>query len=336
MRIIADNAIPFLEGRFSPRDEIIYLPGEKISPDDVKEADALIVRTRTKCNEHLLKGSKVKIVASATIGLDHIDKEWCKLNGIKIFNAPGCNAPGVAQYVYSSLFFSGFKPSCHTLGIVGFGNVGNIVRDWATQMGIKTLVTDDPRKNAGFKDIEYLPPDYVLANSDAVTLHVPFTKAGDNPTYHLIGEKELSLMKPGSWIVNSSRGGVVDEDALKLFLRNGSLKAIVDVWENEPEIDEELLSLVEIGTPHIAGYSEEGKRRGSRMALEAVAENLDMEISLNGLECYPSFSGSVTPSLIMNSYDPRKDYQSLVQDIKKFETLRNKYKYRHEPLFWGS
>lgn len=333
MKIVIDSAIPYIKDRFSKETEVIYLPGKEISAGIIKDADALIVRTRTICNENLLKDSSIKLVATATIGTDHIDISWCEANNIIVCSAPGCNAPGVAQYVFSSLFKAGFNPKTDTLGIIGYGNVGATVADWARKMNIKCLISDNPRKEAGYKDIDYVDIKTVLKNCDALTLHVPFTKEGNYPTNELIAERELSMMKPGSILVNSSRGGVVEEYALKSFLSQGKLKAIVDVWENEPEIDSELVDLSFISTPHIAGYSTEGKMRATRMVLEAVKEVLGEEVNTSGLECNCPENVMISRELIEDSYNPEIDSRLLKKNILKFEQIRNEYTYRHEPQF---
>ena len=322
-----------MEDRLPEDIEVMYVPGKDISPEIINDADALVVRTRTRCDESLLKNSKVKLLTTATIGTDHIDIPWCEKHGITVKSAPGCNAPGVAQYVFSSIFRTGFNPNKDILGIIGFGNVGSKVAEWAHEMNIRTLISDAPRESQGLKDIEYLPMEEVLRQADAVTLHVPLTYEGNFPTFHMIGQKELGFMKPGSILVNSSRGGVVDEKSLKPMLKSGKLKAILDVWENEPQIDEELAEMVSIATPHIAGYSSEGKKRATRMVLEALNECLGLPIDLKGLECIPDTSQKITTELILKSYDPFIDSKRLLKNLQKFEELRNEYSYRHEPLF---
>lgn len=333
MKIIVDEAIPFIKGRFPEETDVTYLPGNEISYPLVKDADALIVRTRTNCNEDLLEGSTVKLVATATIGTDHIDLEWCKSKGIVVKSSPGCNAPGVAQYVFSSIFSLGFNPEKHTLGIIGYGHVGSLVAEWAKNMGIKILVNDPPRQFKGYDDFKYSKIDEILRESDAVTLHIPFEKNGKFPTFHLLGNKELGIMKPGALLVNTSRGGVVDEIALKKHLKSRKIKSILDVWENEPNIDTELLELVSIGTPHIAGYSLQGKMRGTRMVLEAVRDVLELPVDLSGLECIPERNLIINRELIEKSYNPFIDFKKLKDNASCFESLRNNYKFRNEPLF---
>lgn len=333
MKIIVDNAIPYIKDRFPENVEVEYVSGSEFTPAIMKDADALVVRTRTKCNSDLLKGSSVKFISTATIGTDHIDIPWCEKNGITVKNAPGCNAPGVAQYVFSSLFKVGFDPEKHTLGIIGYGNVGHIVATWAKEMDIKILISDPPRYEEGKKDMEYHDLDYILKNSDAVTLHVPLTKDGNHPTFKLIGKEEIGKMKTGAILVNSSRGGVVDEESLKPALKEKKVKAITDVWENEPQIDSELVNLTSIATPHIAGYSEEGKKRATRMALESISDFFGIPTDIKGLECIATENKKIDLQLIESSYNPLKDDKNLREDISQFEELRNKYLYRHEPLF---
>ncbi|MDE6338115.1 MAG: 4-phosphoerythronate dehydrogenase, partial [Muribaculaceae bacterium] len=190
MKFIVDNKIPFIKGRLEPLGEVVYADPFAFTPQLVKDADALIIRTRTHCDEALLDGSSVKLVATATIGTDQIDIPWCEANGITVENAAGCNAPGVAQYVWSSLLRNGFDPSRHTLGVVGKGNIGSIVADWGCRLGANVIVCDPPRQKAGHKDEDYLPLEEVLAKADAVTLHTPLTKEGDDSTYHLISEPQ--------------------------------------------------------------------------------------------------------------------------------------------------
>lgn len=333
MKIVIDEDIPFIKERIGGETETMFLPGSEINKEHLRDADALVVRTRTKCNSRLLEGTPVRLIATATIGTEHIDLPWCLKNGVKVKSAPGCNAPGVAQYVFASLFKSGFNPESHTLGIIGHGNVGSLVGEWANQMGIKTLVNDPPKYLKEDKPENHRDLETLLESCDAVTMHVPLTNDGDFPTRHLIGRKELLLMKPGSIIVNSARGGVVDEKTLVQAIGNKRLSAIVDVWENEPLINRELLRLASIATPHIAGYSLEGKMRGTRMVLEALEEALGLSVDISGLECNREERQPITATLIENSFNPIQDSMQLKENPEEFETLRNRYNYRHEPFF---
>lgn len=333
MKIVIDRDIPFIKGRISEEAEILYLPGSEIKRGDVADADALIVRTRTKCNRELLDGTNVRLVATATIGTEHIDIPWCLQNGIAVASAPGCNAPGVAQYVFASLFRCGFNPDTHTLGIIGLGNVGSTMEEWARQMGIKTLVNDPPKYLNDNQPENHRDLKSLLESCDAVTVHVPLTDEGEFPTLGLIGRKELEWMKPAGILVNSSRGGVVLEKDLMPFIRDGKISAIVDVWEKEPLINQDLLQMAAVATPHIAGYSLEGKMRGTRMALEAVSDILGLKVDLSGLECNPNDDLKITRTLIESSYNPLEDSKRLKANPGEFENLRNRYDYRHEPFF---
>lgn len=337
MKIVIDKDIPFIEGRIKGA-EIVDIEDREIRPEVVKDADALLVRTRTKCGALLLQNSQVKLVATGTIGVDHIDREWCETNGITVRNSPGCNAPGVAQYVLSSLLKAGMDPEKDTIGIIGYGNVGRVVAKWAEELGFKVLISDAPRQELGFSDVDYRPMAEVLSKSDAVTLHVPLTKEGKYATYHLIGDKELEMMKPGAVLVNAARGGVVDESFLIPRLRSDGkskpdLRAIIDVWEGEPEINAELADLAFISTQHIAGYSKEGKMRATRMILEALKDVMGVDVDLTGLELPMVPEITMTADIIANSYNPLEDSEILKSNIESFEKLRNGYNYRHEPGF---
>lgn len=328
MKIIADDNIPFLQGRIKGA-EVIYVDQHSFTPELVHDADAVVIRTRTRCGETLLGGSKVKLIATATIGTDQIDMEWCAANGITVRNAPGCNAPGVAQYVWSALLRSGFDPGRHTLGIVGCGNVGSVVKAWGEKLGVKMLINDPPRQEGGdagpFTDL-----DTLLSQSDAVTLHTPLTAGGAHPTHHLIGQYELALMRDGSLLVNAARGPVVDFTSLAAEVKGGRLRTVIDTWEGEPEVDPELLGKALYGTFHIAGYSRQGKERATRMALEALHEELGAEVNTTGLS--PAYAGpsELNPELIKASYDPATDTAALRLAPENFDTLRRNYKYREE------
>ncbi len=306
MKIIADEAIPYLKGIFENECEVEYYPGNEITPQRVKDADALIVRTRTKCNAQLLEGSKVKVIASATIGTDHIDRAWCQSHNIALFNAPGCNSGGVLQYFLTALFkclstrelwqkFLNSAPDAtgaessaagaaagaaesapFTVGVIGVGNVGSKVAAACESLGFEVLRNDPPKErqqtlayNSGYLRIvdfkDYYSLDYLLENSDVVTLHVPL----DETTRGMADANFFARMKPGAIFINSSRGEVVDEAALLANLHK--LAAVVlDVWVGEPNINRELLQSAFIATPHIAGYSAEGKIKGTQMAVEAI------------------------------------------------------------------
>lgn len=363
MKIIADDNIPFLRGRLEEVAEVVYVDQFGFTPEVVRDADAVVIRTRTRCDEALLGGSKVRLVATATIGMDQIDLPWCAAAGIKVSNAPGCNAPGVAQYVWSALLRMGFDPKRDTLGIVGCGNVGSVVFDWGRQLGVKMLVSDPPKEEAmtaketgttqkggdisnsnhgevnskgGNIDswqgvVEYVPLDELLRRSDAVTLHTPLTRDGKYPSYHLIGEKELELIGDGKILVNAARGPVVDFAALRPHVLSGRIRTVIDTWEGEPKVDEEILAAVDFGTFHIAGYSRQGKERATRMAIEAVEREFGVTVDKNGLE--PVYTGTpgITDEMIIGSYDPTVDSEALKKAPAEFDRLRRDYCYRDEP-----
>lgn len=329
MRIVADNNIPFLRDRLEGIAEVEYVDQWGFTPAIVKDADAVIIRTRTRCDEALLGDSKVRLVATATIGMDQIDRNWCAKRGITVRNAPGCNAPGVAQYVWSALLRLGFEPGKDTLGIVGCGNVGSIVRDWGRRLGAKILISDPPKEEAGIEG-DYTPLEELLERSDAVTLHTPLTKDGKYPTYHLIGERELGLIRDGKIFVNAARGPVVDFGALKGEVCSGRIRGVIDTWEGEPAVDKELLEAVEYGTFHIAGYSLEGKQRATRMALEAVEDVMGVKVDKSGLAGPYEEPMDLTAERIMASYDPMGDTEALRKEPGGFDRLRRDYEYRRE------
>ena len=222
MKIIADNKIPFLRGALEPFAEVVYMPGKETTAEVVKDADALITRTRTICNEALLKGSSVKVIATATIGFDHIDTAWCEANGIIWRNAPGCNSWSVKQYITSLLLSVARKRSLSlegmTLGVVGVGNVGSKVASAAAALGMKVLLNDPPRERKEGPEA-FVSLDELIRRSDIITLHVPLQKDGPDATWHLFDAARLASMRPGQILFNSSRGPVVDNKALKAALQ---------------------------------------------------------------------------------------------------------------------
>lgn len=328
--IIVDDNIPFIKGRLEPHARIVYADQFGFTPELVRDADAMIIRTRTRCNKALLKDSNVRIIATATIGMDQFDLPWCASAGIETHNAPGCNAPGVAQYVWSSILRLVHDVKGLKVGIVGCGNVGSIVEKWGKALGAEILVCDPPLKDAGLRP-DSLPLEKLLREADVVTLHTPLTGSGDYPTYHLIGENEIETMRPGSILINAARGSVIDQIPLIRRLERGDLTAVIDTWENEPEINNRLLELSEIATFHIAGYSLEGKQRATRMALEAIERYFGFETDKSGLEPKYEFPGKITADEILQSYNPYEDTAPLRENPKLFDRLRADYKFRAEP-----
>lgn len=327
MKIIIEKNIPFIHGLLEPYAQVEYLAPHEFTSEAVKNADALVVRTRTRCDAALLAGSKVRFIATATIGTDHIDMPWCEKTGITVANAPGCNAPAVAQYVLSSIHHLSNRPMCqYTIGIVGVGHVGRIVEQWARCMDMTVLLNDPPRQAAEGGD-NWISLDEIAEKSDIITFHTPL----DASTHHLVDEKFLNSLRRAPIIINAARGGVVDNKALSDAIDKGAVgAAVIDCWENEPSISKELLGQADIATPHIAGYSYEGKVRATRMALDALTSffglpDIKMEQNVPDGACK-----SVTAKAVSASYNPFEDTAALKNSPDDFEVLRNHYKLRHE------
>lgn len=331
-KIVIDSDIPFIHGRLEPFADCLYTDQWGFSPENVADAKALVIRTRTRCNAELLAGSDVEIISTATIGMDQFDLPWCAANGIKALNAPGCNAPGVAQYVWSCLIRSGFRPEGHTVGIVGCGNVGSIVAHWGELLGARVLVSDPPKARRGELQYPDTPLDRLLEEADAVTLHTPMIPDGDNPTYHLIGEEQLRHMRPGSYFVNAARGPVADNAALAEAIPEKGITAIIDVWEGEPNLNPKLLDVARIATFHIAGYSLEGKQRATRMALENIARHFGWDVDMSGLAPAYVPHTSLDPQAIVDSFDPTPIDSLLRANPADFDALRAAYVFRPEVL----
>ena len=348
MKIVCDNKIPFLRGALEPYAEVVYLPGKETTAEVVRDADALITRTRTACNASLLKGSRVRVIATATIGFDHIDTAWCEANGIIWRNAPGCNSWSVKQYVTALLVTlarnRGLSLEGMTLGVVGVGNVGSKVAEAASILGMNVLLNDPPKEREEGSE-SFVPLDEIIRRSDIITLHVPLEKTGPDATWHLFDEARLAQMRPSQILINSSRGPVVDNKALKAALKAGALKAAcLDVWEGEPELDPELVDLLDITTPHIAGYSADGKANGTTAAVRVVASVLGLPLTdwtASGVPAAPQAaefeidaSGKsmqeVLTEAVLHTYDITADSDALRADLGAFEKLRGDYPVRRE------
>jgi erythronate-4-phosphate dehydrogenase len=352
MKIVCDSHIPFLESVLEPYAHVVYLPGAEITSNDVRDADALIVRTRTKCDASLLNGSKVRFIATATIGYDHIDTQWCESHGISWINAPGCNSWSVQQYLGSLLVNLsrdfGFTFKDKTIGIVGVGNVGSKVACLAALLGFRVLLCDPPRakrEGAG----AFVSLDEIISQSDIITLHVPLIRDGENPTFHLFDSVRMKSLNENQILINTSRGEVIDCNALKKVLKEQRIRAAaLDVWENEPQIDSELLKLLYSGTPHIAGYSLDGKATGTMMCIQALGRFFDLPCQNWEVDDIPTpaqpteftidVSGKkpqeVLADAIIYTYDILKDDSTLRADIGSFEKQRSNYPVRREfPAF---
>lgn len=340
MKIVADSAIPFIEGVFDPYAEVVSKPGLEITREDVADADALLIRTRTKCNAALLDGSSVRMIATATIGTDHIDLGYCHDKGIYVANAAGCNAGGVMDYVFSALYGVAARKSIDltgaTFGIVGVGSVGSKVERMAMNLGFKVLLCDPPREaregSSQFCDLENL-----LENSDIVTLHVPLEES----TRGMANEEFFSRMKQGAIFINASRGEVVvDEALIDAIPKLGAV--VIDTWNGEPHINRQLMDLVDIATPHIAGYSYQGKQNGTKAVVRAIARFFDIK------ELFDFFPAGDVPGLdavnlniaglpqgqiasqFQYSYPIFTDDFMFRMAPENFEKMRSEYHYRRE------
>lgn len=352
IKVTADANIPFLKGVLEPYCEMKYIPGKEIAPADCADADALIVRTRTRCNEALLKDSKVSFIASATIGTDHVDLDYLSRRGIDFANAPGCNAFGVMQYVHTALMLTALRKKIDlrgkVLGVVGDGNTGERVARLAEMLGFKVLSNDIDMS----KPRPIVPLEDLLKKSDIVSFHLPL----DASTEGLIDRKKIEMMKDGAIFINASRGQIMDEKALLDNYRRFSA-LILDVWQREPSgINKELVSAADIATPHIAGYSFEGKINGTTMAVRAFArhfgikELLDFEPEHTPTPVIPLPLGFLAPhagnvsgsgpdywetleTLVKNMLDlfPLDSTDALFRSsVDSFEKIRNEYNYRRE------
>ena len=338
MRIIIDNKIPYIhEAVLQLTTDVVYVEGREFTPELVREADVLIVRTRTQCDRRLLEGSNVKLIATATIGFDHIDTAYCHEAGIKWVNAPGCNAASVAQYIESCLMLLKMARledlTRYTLGVVGVGNVGKKIADLGTQLGMRVLLNDPPRAEQEGPD-GFVSLQQIAEECDIISFHTPLNRGGAHNTFHLANEEFFGQLKRRPVIINSGRGEVIKTEILKAAMdRQLVSEVILDVWENEPSIDLELLSRVVIGTPHIAGYSADGKANATRMALEAVAAFYGLNMTFNITPPAPPQSIIKVDSYdeaILRIYDPRNDCDALRQAPDKFEYLRGHYPLRRE------
>lgn len=364
-RLVVDSKIPYLRGFAEMLGEVRYVEGSEISPADVRHADALVVRTRTRCDAELLEGSDVKFVATATIGYDHLDTAYLRRARIGWANCPGCNARSVAQYVECALLLlaahgawgkSG-RPSPVsaplpqepeaapfarlTLGIVGVGHVGSQVLASARRMGFGRILLCDPPRAEREGGADFVPLETLAAESDVVTFHTPLTLAPlPHPTYHLADAAFFARLKAGAVFFNTSRGEVADTEAVKRALRSGRLRAaVIDTWEREPHIDPALLSAAWLATPHIAGYSADGKAAGSRMALQAVARHFGLDPAPfaaiappplpPGFAYYPAGEARLLCEAL-RLYDPSRDSLALKADPSAFERLRGHYPLRRE------
>lgn len=351
MKIIIDDKIPYIQGAFEGVAEVVYLPGSKTTTEVVKNADALVTRTRTICDEKHLAGSTVKFIATATIGYDHIDTDYCDAAGIKWTNAPGCNSKSVEQYIASTLMVLAEQKNLQLadlcIGVVGVGNVGSKVSRVCDLLGMKVLLNDPPRERAE-GSTEFVSLNQIMDEADIITLHVPLEMKGEDATFHLGNGDFFSGLKRKPFLINSCRGEVVETQAVKAALKSGQIAGFVcDCWENEPDIDLELLALTEIATPHIAGYSKDGKAIGTQMSVHAISKFFRLGLENwqpSGVEqpANPIFEldgtglseQDIFAKAILHTYDIRNDDQDFRKNTAQFEQLRGDYPVRREfPAF---
>lgn len=327
MTILLDPHIPFISGPLaSVGAEIIT----DFTPEAISCADIIVCRTRALLNESTLAGSRVRLIATATIGTDHIDLGYCREHGIEVVNAPGCNAPAVAQWVLAAVrcVRGGFNGL--TLGVVGVGNVGRIVERWGRSVGMNVLLCDPPRARReggeGFSSLQR-----IAAEADVITFHTPLVKSGADATFHLADREFIDRCARRPLLLNAARGPVTDTQALLYGLENGLLSAVgIDCWEGEPDINLTLLNRAAIATPHIAGYSIEGKIRATQMVLNAVSRHLGLSQPLMADAPQPGpVPETITAGQIL--YDIAADTTALKSSPQHFEQLRNTYPLRHEP-----
>jgi erythronate-4-phosphate dehydrogenase len=353
MRIVADENIPLLDAFFEGFGDIRRYPGRTLDRAAVADADILLVRSVTQVTRQLLEGSPVRFVGTCTIGTDHLDLDYFAEAGIQWASAPGCNARGVVDYVLGSLLtlaeIEGADLTQRTYGVIGAGQVGGRLIKVLRGLGWNVLVCDPPRQAAEGGD--YVSLDEIIQRCDVISLHTPLSKTGDVPTWHLFDRQRLEQLKTGTWLINAARGPVVDNAALReVLLAREDLQAVLDVWEKEPHVDVELAELCVIATPHIAGYSLDGRQRGTAQIYQALCGFLDQSpvVTLEQLLPKPwlaqlTLDAATDPTWALNTlcrgvYDPRRDdadfRRSLVgtADSQRlaFDALRKHYPPRRE------
>jgi len=327
LKIIADRNIPQVDKAFAHIGELQLVDGRQLNAEQLADAQILLVRSVTKVNRRLLEHSAIRFVGSATIGTDHVDLAYLQQQGIVFSNAPGCNATSAAEYVVSAVLHFTRTRQIQTaglkVGVVGYGNVGSRVMARLSALGCELMVYDPPREQQ-FHDREYVSWEQIQT-ADIVTAHVPLTKTGDYPTYHMFDAAFFSSLKEHALFINTSRGAAVDEAALKQVKATGkSLHLILDVWQHEPTIDLELLQQTLIATPHIAGYSAEGKHRGLEMVYQAACQFLEVEPQWSLADALPSYSFVIEPDLTMDDMALVRSLVKMAYDIETDDNAMRK------------
>ena len=342
MKIVIDSYIPYIKGVLDGVAEVTYLPFREITPEAVRDADALVVRTRTRCDGQLLAGSRVKFIASATIGYDHIDAAYCRAHGIGWTNAPGCNALSVVQYVASALSFlslrRGWPLAGRTLGVVGVGAVGSRVAAWGERLGMRVLRNDPPRARregcAGFATLQQ-----VCEEADIVTFHTLLNREGEDATYYLGNDAFFRALRRRPVVVNAARGEIVETAALLRALDEGRVAdVVIDCWEHEPDVDHTLLDRAALATPHIAGYSADGKANAAMQSVRAVSRFFGLGLDdwmPDGLPAPYDIDREELADVrdfFLRTYDIEADSRRLKEHPEQFEQLRSNYPFRREPV----
>lgn len=344
MKIIADKNIPFLKNIVENYGNVTYLSGKGFTRESIKDADVLIVRTVTHFGQSILEGSNVKLICSATIGFDHIDTHYCDEHGIKWTNAPGCNSSSVQQYIVSSLIRiaqqKDFDLKDKTIGIVGVGNVGKKVAEACRILGMKVLLNDPPRQRSEKQNV-FVDLNTIKQEADIITFHTPLSKESIDKTYHLADNSFFESLQKQPIIINSARGGIIDTDSIKDAIKDGKISgAIIDCWEKEPNIDLEYMNLVDIATPHIAGYSADGKANATIMSLKSIADFYNLSMSpIDDIKIpipdhttidLADFSENRIYESILTTYDPLQDQDKLISAPSLFASHRENYPLRRE------
>jgi erythronate-4-phosphate dehydrogenase len=355
MKIAADENIPFVNQAFSPLGRVVTASGRSFNSEFLSDADMLLVRSITPVNANLLDGTPVRFVGTATIGTDHVDVEYLRKHGIAFASAPGSNSNSVAEYVLVVLLIFAerfkFRLASKTIGVVGVGNVGSKVAHKCASVGMKVLLNDPPLARETRNPV-YRPLDEILEQCDIITVHVPLTKDPPDPTVHMLSREFIKRMKPGSILINTSRGSVHDTFALIEAKKSGKLLALyLDVWEKEPSCDLDLLRVADFGTPHICGYSADGKVAGAAMIQHAACDWMKsrahwkprkdiVPIAVSRLEvddcnAHPE---DLLRKLTLSVYDIRQDDAKMREMLKQptplrghtFDRLRKEYPVRRE------
>ncbi|MCP4045010.1 MAG: 4-phosphoerythronate dehydrogenase PdxB [Gammaproteobacteria bacterium] len=351
MKIIIDNKIPYIKGALEPHAEVVYLPGNLTTAEVVKDADALITRTRTICNRAALEGSNVKYIATATIGFDHIDTHYCTEAGIEWVNAPGCNAESVNQYISSALLSYAKREHMglagKTIGIVGVGQVGSRVAKTCEILGMNVLLNDPPRERAEGSS-QFVSIEVVREQADIISFHVPLNRQGIDKTFHMADETFFQNLRKRPFIINTCRGEVFATQAVRNAREKNVLSGmVIDCWENEPDIDLDLLKLVDYGTSHIAGYSKDGKANGTRNSVRAISKFFGLGIDewepggvdapddpIIKLDGNNQTEQAVLADAILSTYLIESDDEALRSYPHLFEQLRGDYPVRREFNFY--